>query len=410
VDRNFAKLQTLRGQILAEKGQGQAAMVAFQSAIVLDSADPEPHYSAGIQYERWGQFDSALTHYEAAHSLAPTVDAYAVAMAETLGHLDRAAEALALLDEMLTREPQAVALRVTAGKLCQAQGEHERAAGYYREAARLASDDVSIQRSLAISLYRAGRYEEARTCLVQLVSQPESLDGDPAPSAKLGQPGQPGQPGSLTDPMTTAASGRLFTPASGLIASGSAGPSADCVRADRAELLAALGDCCLLTNRPAEARACFVELTTLCPKQATGWQGLARTALDLRRWDDAIAAADQALALAPQSPGVGMIRGYALIQSGRSAQAVPVFQQAHRQAPRDVLVLCLLADSYRQAGNLAAARETLVRAMQIAPDDPLALRMTKELACRDSGAKPSKPAVDNESVPPTVTAGVVAPE
>ena len=394
LDRNFAKLQTLRGQILAEKGQGQAAVVAFESAIALDNADPDPHYGCGVQYERWGQFDKALEHYQATHSLAPAVAIYAIALAETLGHLNRTAEAMTVLDEMLAKQPQSMALLVTAGKLCQAQGEHDRAAQYYRQATHLAGDDATVQRSLAISLYRAGRYDEARIALKPLLSLPPI---QPA-AAAAGRA------------MDAAVPSRSFTPSSGLIAGNSVEPSADAVRADRAELLEALGECCLRANRPAEARECFVELTQLCPKQPDGWQSVARTALSLQQWDEAVAAADKAGALAPDSTSICLIRGYALVQSGRAGQAVAVFQQAHRQAPRDVLVLCLLADSFRRMGNPAAARETLVRAVQIAPDDPLALRMTKELASLHSG-KPSKPTpADDESVPPSVTAGVVAPQ
>jgi tetratricopeptide (TPR) repeat protein len=404
LDPNFAKLQTLRGQILAERGQGQPAVLAFESAIALDAAAPEPHYGCAVQYERWGQFDKALEHYQSAHSLAPNVAIYAIAQAETLGHLNRAAEALTLVDEMLVKQPQSVALRVTAGKLCQAQSEHDRATQYYRDAARLASDDLSIQRSLALSLYRAGHYDEARTCLMPLLDQPR-LAGDGEGSGVI----KPPPP--TVDPMAASVPGRSFTPASGLIASGSADPSADSARADRVELLAALGECCLCTNRPAEALRYFSELTRLCPKQPDGWQGQARAAVSLRQWDDAIAAADKALALAPESTGGCLVRGYALVQSGRAAQAVSAFQQAHRLAPRDVLVLCLLADSFSRAGNPASARETLIRATQIAPDDPLAQRMTRELASRDTGKKLPKPAAgEDDSVPPTVTAGVVVPE
>lgn len=388
LDPSFPRLHTLRGQILAEKGQGQQAVAAYELANAMDPQDPQPYYYSGVQYEKWGQFDKALVKYQAACNLAPANVSYAVAVAETLGQLDRYDEAMALVEQVLANQSQSVALRVTAGELCQAHGDHARSAKYFRDAARLATDDNAILRSLAMALYRAGSYEEARGYLEQLANQRPS-----------------------TDPATPPSSGVLMLSST---SDASAKPAADSRGAcppDRAEVLAALGECYLQTSMPQRARDVFAELTRACPKWAGGWEGLAKVAVHQRRWEEAIASADKALAVTPDSSSAWLIRGYALVQLGRNAEAAEVFKRAHRLAPKDTLMLCLLADSLRRAGNFPAAREALVRAVQIAPADPLANRMMNELASADQGkSRPGVKADEKPLAPPTVTAGVHVPE
>lgn len=375
LDPTFPRAALLRGQILAEKGQGQAAIAAFDVAISRDAKLAEAYYGRGVQRERWGQFDKALADYQLAHEAAPNNVCYTVAAAEALGHLNRTPEALALIDAALVNQEQSVSLRVTAGELCQASGDHKRAAKYFRDAARLATDDPTILRSLAMALYRAGQRDEARGYLEQVnarpaVEQPRAASAVPQMSSTAG----PTDPAAVID-----------APADG----------------DRAEVLAALGDCYLTGGQADRARDCFVELTRLCPKRADGWESLAKVALTQDQWAAAIASADKAIALNAGSVGGHLVRGYALIQLGRPAEAVWAFQRAHKLAPRDVLMLCMLSESHRRAGDPAHARDALVRALQIVPDDPLARRMMNDLAGVETKAVPA---------PPTVTAGVKTTE
>ncbi|MDD4888518.1 MAG: tetratricopeptide repeat protein [Phycisphaerae bacterium] len=373
LDPTYPRTQLLRGQILAEKGQGQAAVSAFDGAIALDSRCAEAYYCRGVQYEKWGQFDKALASYQLARSSAPGNVCYTIATAEILGHLNRLTEALALIDETLLGQEQSVSLRVTAGELCQAHGDNLKAAKYFREAARLATDDTTILRSLALALYRAGKYDEAKGYLEQLNSQ---RTPEPVRSA-----GVEPRLSSTADPK--------------------AAEAAEPTSAERAEVLSALGDCYLSAGQPESARNCFAELCRLCPKRADAWENMAKAALARGKWDEAAANADKALALASNSAGAQLIRGYALLQGGKPAEAVWAFQKAHRLAPKDVLMLCLLSESYRRTGNSESAREALVRALQIAPDDALANRMLNGLA--KAGGKGVR---DDAGTLPTVTAGV----
>ena len=358
LDPNMPGLQVLRGQILAEKGQTQQAVAAFELAIALDPQCAEAHYHCGVQLERWGQFEKALDRYQAAYAQAPSNPAYAVAVAEVLSHLDRTEDALELLDKAMQTQEQSVALRVTAGELCQARGDFLAAAGYFRDASRLATGDNAVLRSLAMCLYQANKLDEAKGYLEQLVQSP-----DPEPAAAGRSPAEP-----------------------------SAVP-------DRAAMLTALGDCYLASRRADRARDCFTELTRLRPDKPVGWVNMARVSLAENRWQDAVAHSDKALAAAGDSANAHLIRGYALGSLNRPAEAVKSLRAANKLSPKDVLVLCLLSDNYRKLGDNKSARESLIRAIQIAPRDPLATRLMEDLAQAEFG--PEQPAS-----PPTVTAGV----
>lgn len=357
LDAGLAPVQVLRGQILAEKGQSQQAVAALELAIALDARCAEAHYQCGVQYERWGQFAKALERFESAVEIAPSNTAYAVAAVETLAQLDRVDEALDLADKCLSSQEQSVALRVSAGEICLARGDYASAAKYFREASRLATGDTEVLRSLAMSLYYAKQYDQAVGCLEQLVRQP----ADAPPDAETGDAGVP----AAEDP---------------------------------AVLLAALGDCYLALGEPGKARDVFAQMARLHPQRVATWENLAKVALHEKRYLEALTAADQALVLSPGNVTALLVRGYALISLNRPAEAVKDLQAARRSAPRDVLVLCLLADAYCKSGDRKSSREVLTRALQIAPTDKLANKLLSELA-----------AAEVRQDPPAVSAGVVVP-
>ncbi|MCG3179285.1 MAG: Beta-barrel assembly-enhancing protease [Phycisphaerae bacterium] len=338
-DPNFARLQVLRGQILAEMGRDQAAAKCFELAIAMDPRSAEARYAMGVQMEKWRQFDKAAACYQDAHDLEPNNIHFVVALAEILGQLNRTGEALELIDRTLAVQEQSVALRVTAGGLCTARGDYEGAVNYYRDAARLANDDSDVTCSLAMAYFHCNQFDKARTLLEQIVQESKSPEAE--------------EDVNVEQPVRTIAMGEVYT---------------------------TLGDCYLATNQVRQARECFDKVVQLHPDQAGAWENVGKVALHQGRWGDALTAAQRAVAMNPKSPTAYMIRGFALSNQGYVDQALAAFQSAHRLAPRDVLLLCLLADSYRKLGDLGNARSVLVTALKIAPTDPLAGRMMNELA------------------------------
>ncbi len=340
LDPAYPNLQVLRGRILAEKGQGQRAVASFELAIAMNVQAHQAHYHLGVQLEKYGQFEKALAHYGKAHEINPGSVPYGIATAEMLGRLERVGEALQLIDGMLASNEQSAALRMTGGELCMSAGQTARALGYYRDAARMAPDDVQIQRAYAVGLYRGNHYDQARPLLERL------LDRGPGGQSPL-----------------AAADGEQEQE---LVA--------------RGELLTALGDCYLAAGRYGDAADCFQDVVSKYPRQAGAWENLAKVALHQSRWGDAQSAAERAVALAPASHNAHLLRGFAMSNQGYLSEAASSFATAHQLRPGDVLPLCLLSDSYRRLGDYRSARQAVERALKIAPNDKLAGHMLHELA------------------------------
>jgi tetratricopeptide (TPR) repeat protein/peroxiredoxin len=62
--------------------------------------------------------------------------------------------------------------------------------------------------------------------------------------------------------------------------------------------------------------------------------------------------------------------GLLATREGRTAEAIPYFQQALRLSPDHLIALDNLGNAYRQQKNWGDARKTLERALQVNPDDP----------------------------------------
>lgn len=74
VDRNVAELHFLQGERLAaEPGQLREAMAAYERAIQLRSNYAEARMALGIQLLAGGNYPAALSHFQAAERLVPTL-------------------------------------------------------------------------------------------------------------------------------------------------------------------------------------------------------------------------------------------------------------------------------------------------------------------------------------------------
>jgi putative PEP-CTERM system TPR-repeat lipoprotein len=91
--------------------------------------------------------------------------------------------------------------------------------------------------------------------------------------------------------------------------------------------------------------------------------------LHLRNKDNraALNAAQEGVAAVPDSPELLDALGRAQMASGESAQAISTFIKVAALRPRSPQPQIRLAEAYRTTNNLAAARESLQRALEVAP-------------------------------------------
>jgi len=173
---SVAKSHTLRGRILLELGQPDAAFDAFQRALAIDPEHVEAHYYKGVVHERFRDQERAVDAFLTAAELDPTNPQYPLAAAELLmesGGFDRAEGVL--LDRKSRFEHNA-GFRQTLGHIAMMRGDDRLAAEHFNEAHLLAPDDDSIMEDLAIAQVGSGRFTEAEYTLGKLLK--DSRPGD----------------------------------------------------------------------------------------------------------------------------------------------------------------------------------------------------------------------------------------
>jgi Flp pilus assembly protein TadD len=108
------------------------------------------------------------------------------------------------------------------------------------------------------------------------------------------------------------------------------------------------------------------QATRFAPEDPTPWRGLAEALSLLGERDEALRAAQ----LAPRDPDVLAKLGFELLLSGRPNEAIGVLQLAVARAPRWPHARGLLSLAQYNAGDYAAAAETLELSLWVEPDDP----------------------------------------
>ncbi|MCW5765903.1 MAG: tetratricopeptide repeat protein [Phycisphaeraceae bacterium] len=156
-----AKSHVLRGRILIEKGELEAARQCMLDAEAIDPQFAEAQYYIGFVHERFSQYGEAFTRYARASSLDEKNPQYTVAAGEMLvkqGKLDEAAE---FLESAAKRYALNSAIRQSQGHVEMLRGNAAGAADALAEARLLAPDDLRVLEELVNAQVAAGRFNDA---------------------------------------------------------------------------------------------------------------------------------------------------------------------------------------------------------------------------------------------------------
>jgi Tfp pilus assembly protein PilF len=123
----------------------------------------------------------------------------------------------------------------------------------------------------------------------------------------------------------------------------------------------------LALKRPAEAEQAVRRVLQARANSAEAHQVLGHALLDGRRGDAALEAYETALRLNPALPDIRNNLGMALRQAGRLTEAEAQF----RLAPAEPEALVNLSSVQKELGAFAEAEATLLRALRIAPGNPV---------------------------------------
>jgi tetratricopeptide (TPR) repeat protein len=126
----------------------------------------------------------------------------------------------------------------------------------------------------------------------------------------------------------------------------------------------------LFAARYENAASLYTKLVAEQPDAADAWYGLVRAELGMHHAPEAYAAAEQALAKAPQSAGAETAAGLATYRHGDLAKAEAHFRTAMKINPNYPGALRGLASIYSAVSKPKSARDLRLMAFRQSPDDP----------------------------------------
>jgi Flp pilus assembly protein TadD len=100
---------------------------------------------------------------------------------------------------------------------------------------------------------------------------------------------------------------------------------------------------------------------------ATGYLNLANVYIERQQFQAAVEAAEKGLQFESSVLGLKIIRGIALLQMGRLAEAEQILTQAYRQSPNNEIILQFLGMVYLSQRRLETAVDYFTRALKILP-------------------------------------------
>lgn len=323
IDATNPRLHILAARIAIERGQLERAFHLLNMAIetVADKKTKlhEAHYYQGVVHQRWQQYDRAHDQYRQAYDLSADNAGYLMAMAEMLVAMDRQSEALPLLESKLVYFDQHAGLRLAIAQLYQMQGDHDRAADFFKQASRLRPDDLKLKEELALELAAADKLDDAAEALQDLLNESSHKD--------------------------------------------------------RLDLQRALVGVYLKQGRERQARELLQQITRTEPNSVEDWLRLAELSWAQNDAGGTLTAANRVMSLAPRRHEGFLLVGMVWQKRGRLEEALKMFDRAAELAPDNAVPLILRGIALEKAGRPEAAIGAYRQALARQPDDDRAARL-----------------------------------
>jgi tetratricopeptide (TPR) repeat protein len=316
-----AKSHTLRGRILIEKGQLEAARASLLEAEKIDPKFVEAQYYLGIIHERFSQPEEALGRYTKAIDLDKSSPQYLIAAAEMMVQLGRLDDAEKLLSQHQDDFRFNAAVRQTLGHIATMRSDPKHATELYNEAALLAPDDMGILEDLTRSQVASGQYAEAEFNLRRLLQ---------------------------TD---------------------------DCK--NRRDLKHLQARCLIAVDRPVEARSILIALTGdgEGSKDVRAWIDLGNVACILSDKARLKSSSNRVLALAPDRYEGYFLKAMNLRLEGDTKGAMSAIETAVSKAGSNPEPLLFRGIMNHDLGQAAAAAADYTRAVELNPTNTTAKRL-----------------------------------
>lgn len=314
------KSHILKGRVLLEMNNLEAAGIAFKRAQELDPKNVDSWYYQGILAERVDRKEEALKWYAGAAELDQANPQYIIAAAEMLVALDRVEDAEQVLTTGSARFEHSAGVRQTLGHIALLKGDSEKAAKLFQEARLLAPDDLHLLEDLINAQVDSGRFALAESNLAHLITNKEY--------------------------------------------------------AERRDLLALRARCLIQVDRPVEARDILIRLTTGPAGSADfdAWNQLGQVSYQIKDIPRLKECAGRVVAIAPERPDGYLLRG--LEQRSRAdneAAAKSFAMSLERERTPDAFIL--LGLTLQDLSRPEDARACFEAALKLNPGNAVASKL-----------------------------------
>ncbi len=323
IDADNPQLHLLAGRIALERSQLERAYRLFEISATLGPELADPYYYQGVVLQRWRQHDAALAAYQKAYELDPSSAPRMLAVAEMMVQLDRATDAITLLEEKKYYFDQNAGCRAMLGHLYMLKQDHALAVENFRQATMLNPENPRLQEELAFAQVAAGAHSDAVVTLQALLKRPEY--------------------------------------------------------ADRSDLNRSLATAEAALGRHKAARDIYIQLTRRDATNTNDWIRLGELCWKTEDLGGALIAANRAITLAPQRHEGYLLAGLVWQKRGRTEDALEMFDRAGELAPTDATPLVLRGLSLQKADRHAAAAEAYTEALKRNPHDKRAERLLAQV-------------------------------
>jgi protein O-mannosyl-transferase len=151
------------GAALAEGGDHAGAVAAYEEALRLDPRSALAYFDLGTAQFRQGRFEVAQTALERALALDPLYARAQHQLGDVFARTQRWEAAITAYRRALAIAPDLLASRVNLGIALESSGQRDAAIAEYRQAVQIEPDNASVHANLGAALAEAGKPREAAT-------------------------------------------------------------------------------------------------------------------------------------------------------------------------------------------------------------------------------------------------------
>jgi protein O-GlcNAc transferase len=151
--------------VLCQLGRAHEARTRALELVAKHPDEPQVHYNAALVQEALGEFEDAVTCYDAALRHEPTHRDALLNCGGVLARLGRYEAALAVNLRLVATQPDWATAHFNVGEVCLALSRYDEALAASDQALALAPDHAAAHRDRGLALAALGRLEEAQRAL-----------------------------------------------------------------------------------------------------------------------------------------------------------------------------------------------------------------------------------------------------